>query len=253
MRCKLLLVLLAMLLQGCHDVMGNLYDDEDAVKPVMQHQLYIDASSWTDWYFVDLKAVADGVRASALFDPSATVVRYAIPLERLDDGQSTAGIYTYWYDVWGEGLAHHEFSEFYPTASQPEPVAWSFAVHRDNVRTNGGAVLETSYVSMSDLPPSSESFRNAEFTADVWSENEVWTLQDRMLQGFIGNQGIAVNRVLSSWLQVSLPPIPPLFTLNSHVFVLRLSDDTYAALQLVDYLGNDGRKCCLTINYKYPY
>ena len=47
--------------------------------------------------------------------------------------------------------------------------------------------------------------------------------------------------------------MPPQFVHNNHVFILRLNDGTYAALQLEDYLSPTGTKCYLTINYKYPY
>mgnify|MGYP004623850459 CR=1 FL=1 len=44
-----------------------------------------------------------------------------------------------------------------------------------------------------------------------------------------------------------------LFSLNNHVFILRLKDGTYAAIQLENYLSPKGVKCWMTINYKYPY
>lgn len=72
-----------------------------------------------------------------------------------------------------------------------------------------------------------------------------------MLNGLIGNQGIEINPVLSSWLTVSIPPIPPVFTLNNHVFIVRFSDGTHAALQLENYLSATGTKCCLAINIRF--
>ena len=130
---------------------------------------------------------------------------------------------------------------------------WSIAVHRNNVRTNGGAVFETSYTRIDQLPESSEAFADMPFTEDIWTENEVWDSQTQMLQSLVPSQGIKVNRVLSSWLTMRIPPMPPQFVHNNHVFILRLNDGTYAALQLEDYLSPTGTKCYLTINYKYPY
>ena len=155
--------------------------------------------------------------------------------------------------MFGIGITNNEFRSFAPTARQDEPASWSIAVHRNNVRTNGGAAYETNYTSMDELPASSEYFRDAPFTEDKWNEKDVWTIQDQMLQGLIGNQGIEVNPVLSSWLKVELPPLPPAFILNSHVFIIRLQDGTFAAIQLKNYQNAAGKKCCLTINYKYPY
>ena len=155
--------------------------------------------------------------------------------------------------MFGAGLSNHEFQSFTPTAEQPEPEKWHISVHRNNVRTNGGAAYETSYTSMSELPESSEAFADATFTPDTWNELDVWTIREQMLQGFVGNQGIRVNPVLSSWLKLEIPPVPPAFTLNNHVFIVRFGDDTYAAIQLENYQNAAGVKCCLTINYKYPY
>ena len=46
--------------------------------------------------------------------------------------------------------------------------------------------------------------------------------------------------------------MPPTYSMDSRVYVLRLGDGTYAALQLADYMNCEGVKCHLTINYKYP-
>ena len=106
---------------------------------------------------------------------------------------------------------------------------------------------------MDQLPETSEAFHNKQFTEDEWSENEVWDSQEKMLLGSVPSQGITVNKVLSSWLSMEIPPMPPSFSLNNHVFILRLKDGTYAAIQLENYLSPKGVKCWMTINYKYPY
>ena len=59
--------------------------------------------------------------------------------------------------------------------------------------------------------------------------------------------------MLSSWLQVEMKSLPPLFTLDSHVFLIRLKSGRYAAVQLINYMDANGDKGILTINYKYPY
>lgn len=242
-------------LSACHGVLDNLYDEPTEGVDIKEGQVYIDASSWTDWYYVDFNTVnknfAEGGTAS-------TFVKMGIPMGSTESQATTehpeqqTGLYTYWYDVFGEGLSKHEFRSFKPTETQPEPNAWHIAVHRNNVRTNGGAVYETTYTSMKELPESSNAFADATFTEDEWNEIDVWTVQSQMLNGLIGNQGIKVNPVLSSWLKVTMPP-PPVFTLNNHVFIVRMKDGTFAAIQLANYQSATGVKCSLTINYKYPY
>ena len=53
---------LAMLsLSACHGVLDDLYDEPTEDVDIKEGQLYIDASSWTEWHYIDLKAVKDGV------------------------------------------------------------------------------------------------------------------------------------------------------------------------------------------------
>lgn len=251
------------LLTACNGVFDDIYDKPQTVAPV-KGQLMIDATSWTDWYYVDLPELrrlsAEG-DDEALLKAQTQFQAYPIPMSRSDnadtagaDGsQGESGQYMYWFDVFGEGITKNEFRHFTPTDAQAEPSSWTFAVHRNNVRTNGGAVMETQYSSIDELPESNEWLVNMQFIVDEWSENEVWDSQEQMLQGLVPSQGIKINKVLSSWLSLKIPPMPPAFAKNSHVFILRLSDGTYAALQLQDYLSPNGTKCWLTINYKYPY
>lgn len=267
-------VVSVMMLTACNGLFDDIYDHPKEVAP-SKGQLVMDATSWTDWYYVDLnhlhQLTLDGNEA-ALLKAQTEFVAYPIPMEatgnRVDKPTTThpsttagtkvtqgkkAGQYMYWFDVFGAGITNSTFTHFTPTAEQSAPAEWSFAVHRNNVRTNGGAVLETTYTSMDQLPESSEAFKNRTFTEDEWTENEVWDSQEQMLLGYVPSQGIELNRVLSSWLSMRIPPMPPSFSLNNHVFILRLKDGSYAALQLENYLSPNGAKCYLTINYKYPY
>ena len=254
-----------MLLTACEGLFDGIYDqppaapapaptptevqtDSDSISKVtIQGKLYIDASSWKDWYYVDLQAMAQATAAGR--DIDSTVTAYPIPttLTREDDGRT--GIYTYWFDVWVHGLSVNEYRSFKPTDPQPEPTNWTFAVHRNNVRTHGGAAYETAATSIQDVQFDRD---HATFVPDRWTETEVWADQSQMIMNLIGSQGIEVNPVLSSWLRVDIPPMPPAFILNNHVFILRLADGTYAALQLENYQSATGTKCHLTIHYKYP-
>lgn len=252
-----------LLFTACNGIFDGIYDKaEDARITTAKGQLSIDATSWTNWYYVDLhqlQKLTELGNDSALQKAQTEFAAYPIPMTNTGATSSEnpqnekAGQYLYWFDVFGEGISKNEFRTFTPTEEQAEPASWSFAVHRNNVRTNGGAVLETSYTSMSELPESSDAFKDMEFTEDEWTENEVWDNQEQMLMCLIPSQGIHINRILSSWLTMNIPPIPPQFNLNNHVFILRLNDGTYAALQLENYLSPEGVKCWLTINYKYPY
>ncbi len=256
-----------MVLTACNGIFDGIYDNPTATVPA-SGQIVIDATDWANWYYVDLAQLhrlQESGDSAALVKAQTEFDAYPIPMEATGDKDETEaghtaatqgmkpGQYMYWFDVWGEGYKKNRFTGYTPTAEQPAPDSWTFAVHRNNVRTNGVAVYPTEFTSMEQLPESSESFRDKEFTADEWTENEVWDSQEQMLQCFVPSQGIAINKVLSSWLVMDIPPMPPSFTLNSRVFILRLKDGTYAALQLANYLSPTGAKCHLTINYKYPY
>lgn len=267
-----------MTLTACSGLFDDIYDKPQEIVPA-KGQIVMDATSWTDWYYVDLNQLhqltVEGDE-EALLKAQTEFKAYPIPMEATgervdkpttrgagsDEGSSASstitqgkksGQYMYWFDVFGAGIKSNTFSYFTPTAEQTAPEDWTIAIHRNNVRTNGGAVLETTYTSMDQLPESSEAFRNMTFKEDQWTENEVWDSQEQMLLGYVPSQGIAINRVLSSWLSMEIPPMPPSFSMNNHVFVLRLKDGSYAALQLENYLAPNGTKCYLTINYKYPY
>lgn len=242
---------------ACNGLFDGVYDKAPSNPAVTKGQLLVDATSWRDWYYVDFDSLRQYIKKGdtvGLLKAQTEFTAYSVPTKLTsaqDDGKM--GIYTYWFDVFGKGLANNERRSFTPTDAQPEPASWSIAIHRDNVRTNQGAVLETNYTSIDKLPKNSSSFTGATFVSDEWTENEVWVDQSQMLSSLIGCQGIKINRVLSSWLKLDIPPMPPAFTMNNHVFVIRLKNGNYAAVQLENYVNALGTKCWLTINYEYPY
>lgn len=242
-------------LTGCEGAFDWVYDDPEPIRPA-QGQLYYDFSDWKKWYYIDIPAISDSTRSNPAYDAAASIVAYPIPMDatgevEYETGHHRNGQYMYWYDIFGEGLTRSEFTHFTPTAGQPEPDSWTIAIHRDNVRTNGGAVCELDITDFDAIPPV-DVISGMPFTPDEWSENEVWDDQAQMLMCYVPSQGIYLNKLLSSWLVMSLPPIPPSFAHNKHIYIVRLRDNTYAALQLIDYMSETGTKCCLTIKYKYP-
>ncbi|MGN1375688.1 MAG: HmuY family protein [Prevotella sp.] len=252
---KLFLSVVSLLFLGCEGIADGIYDTPSAVLPA-EGQIVVDASDWGSWYYIDLPALhsfAQDDDNEALINAQTNHVAYPIPMTLTAEPDGKSGQYMYWFDVWGVGTSNNEFRSFTPCDAQPEPEEWTFAVHRNNVRTNGGAVYETIYTSMDELPESSAAFKDVVFTADEWSETDVWDSQEQMLQSLVPSQGIAINKVLSSWLVMNIPPMPPTYTHNNHVFILKLADGSCAALQLANYISSSGTKCYLTINYKYPY
>lgn len=242
-------------LTSCHGIFDDIYDQPQTEPTAVKGQIVVDATSWTDWYYINLKQLqqlAEAGDEAALLKAQTEHEAWPIPMTLTGENDGHSGQYLYWFDVLGAGIENNEFRSFTPCDAQPEPDEWSFAIHRNNVRTNGGAVLKTKYTSIDELPETSEAFKNGEFSADEWSEKEVWDDQSQMLMGLVPSQGININTTLSSWLTFRFN-IPPDYIPDNHVFILRLNDGTYAALQLANYLSPTGKKCWLTINYKYPY
>ncbi len=249
---------------SCNGMFSSVYDDaDDAGKTeASDSQISMDASSWQNWYYISfdsLEALREQGDMAKLKYAQSHFTPYPIPTTPTGDkttmrpAQGATGLYTYWYDIFGEGLSKNEFRAFTPTAPQQEPDHWDLAIHYADARTNGGAVLKTSYTSIDDLPASSADFAGTEFTPDEWSEKDVWADQTEQLNKLLGCQGIKINKVLSSWLDVELKSLPPTFTLDCHVFIVRLKTGRYAAVQLQSYMNAKGTKGILTINYKYPY
>ncbi len=247
---------------ACNGMFDDVYDDSKDESQPVDSQIYINASSWQNWYYISFDSLEQYRKAGdteALRYHQTHFTAYPIPMTTTGErtathpAEGTVGMYTYWYDVFGQGLSVNEFRAFTPTAAQAEPDHWDLAIHYNDVRTNGGAVLETNYTSIDDLPPSSADFSGTEFTPDEWSENIVWADQTEQLNKILGCQGIRINKVLSSWLKVEMKSLPPEFTLNNHVFIVRLANGRYAAVQLQNYLSSNGERCWLTINYRYPY
>lgn len=232
------------MLTACNGVLDGLYD-EDTIGD--GRSIFVDASSWKDWYYIDFHAIHDSIVKGV--EPDLDFKPYAIPTSLTGEWDGESMICTYWYDVFGEGLQNNEPRGSRQADAQPEPLRWDIAIHRDNVRTNGGAVMETSLTDLASVDMS--VVNSGTFVADEWNETDVWVDQSQMFSGVIGNQRIKMNKVLSGWLSLQIPPIPPTFIHNGHVFIVRFADNTYAAIRLADYRFN-GTNCCMTIEYKYP-
>ncbi len=177
-------------------------------------------------------------------------------------GEECAYNHTYRFRILtGEGLSDYTCMDTTAVDPQPEPEQWDFAIHRNNVRTNGGAALETHYTSLDELPANSSLLldsmvaagQDTTFRADTRSERDVWIDNSNMIKELIPCQSIDINEVISRWLTIKIPPIPPTFNHRGNVYLLRMSDGSVAALRMANYMSAKGVKCCMTIEVKYPY
>ena len=65
------LTLLLSSLSACHGILDDIYDDPSNDVTLKEGQLYVDASSWTKWYYIDL------------LDTNKEWVSMSIPTEKL--------------------------------------------------------------------------------------------------------------------------------------------------------------------------
>ncbi len=132
-----------------------------------------------------------------------------------------------------------------------DPEEWDLALHRWDVRTNGGAGLETQYTSMAALQASGQ-MPEGDFVEDVWTTEQVVIDVTDMLSGILGYCESYYNPELSKMMDVDITNMPPTYTPSGLVYVLRLADGTYAALRLATYTNSYGIKGYLNIEYVYP-
>ena len=132
---------------------------------------------------------------------------------------------------------------------QAEPAEWDFALHRYDVRTNGGSAFETDYNSLEQLREQGVPAA-ALYTPD--SLSRIAVDMSGMMDGNILYDTCMLNPVLSRWLEVNTSTMPPLYTLRLRPYVLRLADGSCAGLFFSNYVNSANAKGYVTIQYVYP-
>ena len=140
------------------------------------------------------------------------------------------------------------------------PVGWDIALHRYDVKTNGGAALETSYETLDELAQAVESGDflqpyNSMWVADV--EDSVTVDMSHMMEGYLVYTPSPVNREIGKWLALDLSTMPPVYTPSNKVYLVRLADETVAALRFNDFMGPASKpyysaKGYISFDYLYP-
>lgn len=240
-------------LSACTGIMSGIYDEaENASDYVLrgdtiQGTLYVNAHACEEWRYVDLHAIRDAaVSANRLGEVIKLAEwdypRIAIPTTLTGEWDGVSRIDTFQFKVLtGEGLHDNHFVSSVKCDPQPDPASWDFALHYCNARTNGGEAMEVGV--------------DKAYVADSLTRNEVWSSLSTILTENVPCQVISTNAVMSRWVTMHMPPIPPSFTHHAGEMVLRMKDGTCAWLKCTDYLSTDGynRRCCFTIQFIYPY
>ena len=131
------------------------------------------------------------------------------------------------------------------------PADWDFAIHRYNCKTNGGSVIETKYTKLSELTASGE-LSSGEFVPDVMTDSVVVSDASKMLSGILMYQKTNLNMTLSHWMTLDTGSMPPSYTTSNRIYILRLKNNTYAAVRFTDYMNASGIKGYISFDYIYP-
>lgn len=136
------------------------------------------------------------------------------------------------------------------TAEDPEPGQWDMAVHRYDVKTNGGSAAMTSWTDIAKFEDSGDMPDDAAFVSDIMTDDVIAIDMSGMMQGNIVYAEDWYNPELSRWLDVDTSTMPPIYTKSDNVFVLRLPDGRDIAIRLDNYMDGNGTKGYMTIQYK---
>ena len=137
------------------------------------------------------------------------------------------------------------------SVEEPSPTNWDFAIHRYDAKTNGGAVAESDATDIMAAPNISTISEGA-YIVDQWTTDKITIDMSQMMDGVILYAEDYYNPCLSKRLNVDTSTMPPIYTLSGNVYILRLSDGTYAALRLSNFMNDAAVKGFMTIDYLYP-
>lgn len=132
------------------------------------------------------------------------------------------------------------------------PDDWDFAIHRYDLKTNGGAAFQTAYTSIDAFKAEAKLPEAENFIEDEWTTDKIAIDMSGMMDDNIIYTSSYRNPVLSGWLNVDTSTMPPIYTMSSQVYVIRLKDNTYAAIRFIRYTNPRGVKGYIDFDYIYP-
>lgn len=132
------------------------------------------------------------------------------------------------------------------------PAEWDIAIHRYDIKTNGGAAIRTSYTSIEELKASGKRPAEEGFVKDEWTTDKIATDMTGMMEGIIVYTEDYRNATLSGWLNVDTSSMPPIYTMSNQVYLIQLKDKSYAAIRFTNYANARGIKGYIDFDYLYP-
>ena len=112
---------------------------------------------------------------------------------------------------------------------------------------------EWAYINLSERTVTTVKMPKAEdFVEDEWTTDKIAIDMSGMMDGNIIYTESYRNAVLSSWLDVNTATMPPVYTMSNQVFLIRLKDNTYAAIRFTNYMNARGIKGYIDFDFQYP-
>lgn len=176
-----------------------------------------------------------------------------IPTERYSVSNLDATLYTNWVYVNLRGTGYKTLD--YQVTDVPE--WWCIAIHRYDVKTNGGAAIETSYESLDQLLSDVESGSFKRPEASQWVEDEdskITIDMSHMMEGWLDYADSKLNKEIGKWLNVDTSTMPPIYTPSNKVYLVRLNDDSVVAIRFTGYFNPEkyNTKGYISFDYLYP-
>lgn len=129
-------------------------------------------------------------------------------------------------------------------------IDWHIAIHRYDIRTNGGSAVATTSKVMSEVT----SLPTGGYKEDETVENKLIIDMANMMAGKIGYAATAkMNPVLCEWLtKTATGTMPPyIYEPTNLIYVLKNSDGSYAKLKFTDNTNAEGKSGYVTFSYEY--
>lgn len=118
------------------------------------------------------------------------------------------------------------------------PTDWTIALHRYDIKTNSGSAYRTSYTSLDEVKTAARKGTfpmpdASEFTQD--EPSKITIDMSHMMEGYIDYADANINKVLGKWLNVDTSSMPPSYTMDDNVYLVRTSGGDVYAIQFTGY------------------
>lgn len=128
-------------------------------------------------------------------------------------------------------LKYEKEGDIYVIKGDESSMDWDIAIHRGDLKTNGGSVLATGKTDMAQVTEISQG----EYVSDIESDKIIVDMS-QMMQGIIGYGKSMVNPALMTWY--SSEGMPPAYKYTKEVFVLKTKGGEHYKIQFTTYKGD---------------